>query len=88
MKNEWPRVIRPDLLITEHGLSVTELDSVPGGIGLTAWLNQAYSQMGFNVAGGAQGIGGRGIQHRACVDRFHFTKPVLAPASGDARGKA
>jgi len=56
MKNEWPRVIRPDLLITEHGLSVTELDSVPGGIGLTAWLNQTYSQMGFTVAGGAEGM--------------------------------
>jgi hypothetical protein len=45
-KNEVPRVIRPDLLITEHGLSVTELDSVPGGIGLTAWLNQVYSKTG------------------------------------------
>ena len=56
MKNEWPRVIRPDLLITEHGLSITELDSVPGGIGLTAWLNQTYSQMGFTVMGGAQGM--------------------------------
>ncbi|HLH56184.1 MAG TPA: hypothetical protein VKY92_21465 [Verrucomicrobiae bacterium] len=44
-KNEVPRVIRPDLLITEHGLSVTELDSVPGGIGLTAWLNQVYSRL-------------------------------------------
>ena len=44
-KNEVPRVIRPDLLITEHGLSVTELDSVPGGIGLTAWLNQAYANL-------------------------------------------
>ncbi len=43
-KSEVPRVIRPDLLITEHGLSVTELDSVPGGIGLTAWLNQTYSK--------------------------------------------
>jgi hypothetical protein len=43
-KNELPRVIRPDLLITDHGLSVTELDSVPGGIGLTAWLNQTYSE--------------------------------------------
>lgn len=42
-KNDVPRVIRPDLLLTEHGLSVTELDSVPGGIGLTAWLNQVYS---------------------------------------------
>jgi hypothetical protein len=51
-KNEVPRVIRPDLLLTEHGLSVTELDSVPGGIGLTAWLNQVYSRMGFPVLGG------------------------------------
>ena len=41
-KNEVPRVIRPDLLITDQGLCVTELDSVPGGIGLTAWLNQTY----------------------------------------------
>jgi hypothetical protein len=56
MKNEWPRVIRPDLLITEHGLSITELDSVPGGIGLTAWLNQTYSRMGFKVAGGEDGM--------------------------------
>src|SRR6476660_1803481 len=30
-KHEVPRVIRPDLLLGEHGLSVTELDSVPGG---------------------------------------------------------
>src|ERR1041385_2602973 len=28
-KNELPRVIRPDLLITENGISLTELDSVP-----------------------------------------------------------
>ena len=29
----------PDLLITDHGFALTELDSVPGGIGLTAWLD-------------------------------------------------
>jgi hypothetical protein len=45
-KNDVPRVIRPDLLLTEQGISVTELDSVPGGIGLTAWLNQTYSKFG------------------------------------------
>src|SRR5438552_15026424 len=56
LKNDLPRVIRPDLLLTEHGVSVTELDSVPGGIGLTAWLNQTYSQMGAAVLGGAEGI--------------------------------
>jgi hypothetical protein len=44
-KNEIPRVIRPDVLLTENGFSITELDSVPGGIGLTGWLNQTYSQI-------------------------------------------
>ncbi len=44
-RNELPRVIRPDLLLTEEGLVVTELDSVPGGIGLTQWLNETYSRL-------------------------------------------
>jgi len=44
-KNDVPRVIRPDLLITDDGIRVTELDSVPGGIGLTAWLNKVYSEL-------------------------------------------
>jgi hypothetical protein len=56
IKNEVPRVIRPDLLLTEGGISVTELDSVPGGIGLTAWLNQTYSRLGAEVLGGADGM--------------------------------
>src|ERR1035437_9332178 len=55
-KHDLPRVIRPDLLITERGLSVTELDSVPGGIGLTGWLNQTYLQMGAEVLGGGNGM--------------------------------
>src|SRR5258706_1075329 len=55
-KNDTPRVIRPDLLITEHGIRVTELDSVPGGIGLTAWLNQTYSELGTQVLGGGAGM--------------------------------
>src|SRR5664279_2186427 len=46
LKNDVPRVIRPDLLLTEQGISITELDSVPGGIGLTAWLNQTYAKVG------------------------------------------
>ena len=56
-KNDVPRVIRPDLLLTEHGLSITELDSVPGGIGLTAWLNQTYSRASATpVIGGADSM--------------------------------
>ncbi len=42
-KPDVPRVIRPDILLTDDGFRITELDSVPGGIGLTAWLNQSYS---------------------------------------------
>lgn len=38
-----PMVIRPDLLVTEDGFALTELDSVPGGIGLTAFLNSLYA---------------------------------------------
>ncbi len=52
-KNAVPRVIRPDILLTEEGFAITELDSVPGGIGLTAWLNQAYAGNGAHVIGGA-----------------------------------
>jgi hypothetical protein len=55
-KNDVPRVIRPDLLLTPDGLRVTELDSVPGGIGLTGWLNQTYSDLGFDVIGGSNGM--------------------------------
>ncbi len=43
-KNELPRVIRPDILLTDNGIAITELDAVPGGIGLTAWLNQIYGR--------------------------------------------
>jgi hypothetical protein len=56
LRHEVPRVIRPDLLLTDHGLSVTELDSVPGGIGLTGWLNRTYSDLGAAVLGGADGM--------------------------------
>jgi hypothetical protein len=58
-KNDVPRVIRPDLLLTESGFSVTELDSVPGGIGLTGWLNETYSSVAhgqWSVIGGADGM--------------------------------
>ena len=60
-KNEVPRVIRPDILLTENGFSITELDSVPGGIGLTAWLNQTYSKpeirnLELEILGGAEGM--------------------------------
>ena len=58
-KNDVPRVIRPDLVLTQTGFSITELDSVPGGIGLTAWLNETYSaalNSSADIIGGHDGM--------------------------------
>ena len=55
-RGQIARVIRPDLIVTEEGFSICELDQIPGGIGLTAWLNQTYSAFGFDVLGGADGM--------------------------------
>ena len=49
-------MIRPDILLTEDGLKITELDSVPGGIGLTAWLNRTYTEAGTEVLGSTTGM--------------------------------
>ena len=54
-KNSLPRVLRPDILLTENGWHITELDSVPGGIGLTSWLNETYAEHS-EVFGGARGM--------------------------------
>lgn len=53
---QFPRVIRPDLMLTPEGFALTELDSVPGGIGVTAWLSKIYHDAGFNILGGAEGM--------------------------------
>ena len=47
MRGVFSSVLRPDLLLTEHGFALTELDSVPGGIGLTAFLNRLYDDDGI-----------------------------------------
>ena len=56
LKSNLPAVIRPDILWTENGWVITELDSVPGGIGLTAWLNDVYTNAGHEVIGGTTGM--------------------------------
>ena len=48
-----PAVLRPDLLLTDEGFVMTELDSVPGGIGLTAYLNRLYADDGILGSGDA-----------------------------------
>lgn len=57
LRGQVPRVLRPDLLLLDDdALALSELDSVPGGIGLTAWLNQVYAPAFSDVIGGARGM--------------------------------
>lgn len=56
IRDDLPRVIRPDLILTDRGYIIAEIDSVPGGIGLTGWLNQTYSTFDKEIVGGADGM--------------------------------
>ena len=42
VRTSLPLVLRPDLLPTQDGIILTEWDAVPGGIGLTANLEEVY----------------------------------------------
>jgi len=42
-RDQLPAVIRPDIIPTQDGMVITELDSVPGGIGLTGALSELYN---------------------------------------------
>jgi hypothetical protein len=42
-RDQLPAVIRPDIIPTHDGMVITELDSVPGGIGLTGALSEIYN---------------------------------------------
>jgi len=55
-RGETSRVIRPDLLITSEGLVICELDQIPGGMGLTAWLQKVYTASGYEIVGGPEGM--------------------------------
>lgn len=57
-----PAIIRPDVLPTDQGMVITELDSVPGGIGATAALTRFYEEAApglWTWIGGADGMLGR-----------------------------
>jgi hypothetical protein len=80
-----PAVLRPDLLLTDDGFALTELDSVPGGIGLTAFLNRLY-----DIQPHASGLTPQTSEHRAqgamlgagdaMIANFHASLAALRPA--------
>jgi hypothetical protein len=55
-KQHLPGIIRPDLIPTDQGFIATELDSIPGGIGLTGNLSVRYAELGYRVVEGSDGM--------------------------------
>lgn len=55
-KRSIPQVIRPDILLTDDGPVITELDSVPGGMGHLDCLSAAYGEAGFDIVGSPRGM--------------------------------
>ncbi|HYM89334.1 MAG TPA: hypothetical protein VES92_09475, partial [Nitrospiraceae bacterium] len=58
-RDQLPAVIRPDIIPTQDGMVITELDSVPGGIGMTACLSALYADRetdGLSLVGGPEGM--------------------------------
>ncbi|MDO8683828.1 MAG: hypothetical protein Q7N50_10150 [Armatimonadota bacterium] len=55
-RRKLPMIIRPDIILGEDTDYITELDSVPGGIGLTGSLSILYGQLGFELIGGRKGL--------------------------------
>ena len=80
-KNHLPGVIRPDLIPTNSGMVLTELDSVPGGIGLTGSLSRMYAQQGNPVWPQSDGL----IQGFAHMLKgvFHGHPPSVAIVVSD-----
>lgn len=68
VRRSQPMVIRPDLLYTDEGFALTEIDSVPGGIGLTGYLNRLYA--------GQEGVIGAGDR---MVEAFYEAMAGLRP---------
>lgn len=56
LKGELPRVLRPDLLLTDKGWALCEIDAVPGGLGFTSALNAMYKEAGFSVVESEQSL--------------------------------
>lgn len=56
-KQHLPRIIRPDIIVTDEGRAVCcELDAIPGGIGFVGSMAREYAHHGFNIVGGEFGM--------------------------------
>jgi hypothetical protein len=79
-ENAVPSVIRPDVILGNDRFFITELDSVPGGIGLTGWLGKTYGELGDDVVGGPFGMM-EGFAAAMEVEKKSFTVVVSEEAA-------
>jgi hypothetical protein len=81
VRGQFPRVLRPDLLLAEGGFSMTELDNVPGGMGITSWLLSQFEGLGADHLVGSSGEMLKGFR-MAAGERGDV---VISEESGDYR---
>lgn len=55
-RTDLPLIIRPDVFVTDSGFRVSEIDSVPGGMGVLAAMSEAYAADGHELIGGEAGF--------------------------------
>lgn len=80
LRSSLPQILRPDLLRTENGWALTEIDAVPGGVGLTAWMQENFSKLGHSILGGAGGL--REMSRKVLGERGEV---VFSREAGDYR---
>ena len=68
VKGHFPVVLRPDLMTAADGFALVEMDAVPGGIGLTAFLEELY-------------LGGKS---NGMPEAFHASLSALVPDKANA----
>ncbi|HEY0944598.1 MAG TPA: hypothetical protein VGD81_04995, partial [Opitutaceae bacterium] len=81
----FPTVLRPDLLLTDEGFVMTELDSVPGGIGLTAFLNRLYAGADDSILGAGDAMI-RGFYESLAALRSDARNPLIALVVSEEAG--
>jgi hypothetical protein len=89
-KHDVPVVIRPDVLLTDTGMAISELDSVPGGMGLLSFLMREYSKMGYGPVGGMDGMithFDRALRNLRPEVADPFVAIVVSDESEDYRGE-
>lgn len=88
-KRDVAAVIRPDIILTDGGMIISELDSVPGGMGLVGAMGETYCELGYDQVGEFDGIiRGFARMTQARTGKQHpVVAVVVSKESDDYRGE-